>query len=553
MRFLRCVLIIQVVVLVGVGRLLAGPVSETGARQPKAAMEKFEMTSSLIPLPNEIELADGVCVLDGNSAMAAPKDAPAKLVLGGIVQIERLAGLRLKTAVAPVAGTRCIQWKRDEKIPAEGYRLTVTPEGVTLAASSDAGWLYGVQTLTQLLVDGAKTAGNDKAVAIEIPCVTIADAPRFAYRGFLLDSARHFQSVETIKRYLDLMAFYKLNKFHWHLTDDSAWRIEIAKYPKLTAVGAFPGKDGQEVNGFYTKVQIREIVAYAKERFITVIPEVDMPGHATAALFSYPEYSCKEGPFKRGKPGMLSFQKGVGQRLAFCAGNDATLGFLKDVLDEVMELFPGPIHIGGDERPKGNWSGCPKCQARMKALKLSKEDMLQNWLMAEINKHLVAGKRRSMAWAENIKGGVPEGQIVQAWHGGEDVKAVEAGRQVVNSIHNFTYLDYPSHGGQKPSHAKWMPVMGIGRVYNLDPHHRKFPKDKRHLVLGVEAPIWTEGVLTNRLDFKVFPRLLATVEVAWTQRPAKNFRRFMDRLRNHTAILKKLGVRYDDTLPEFKE
>ncbi len=516
-----------------------------------------ETTSSLIPQPNQIEQGEGSYRLDAKTVLtagpnlSAKQQATTKLLLG---QLKQYANLDIRFDKSPAAGTACIRLTLNDKLPKEGYQLDITKGGIVIQASADSGLFYGWQTLMQLVLADSK-ATEGKAPAVELPCLSITDTPRFQWRGFMLDSARHFQKPDVIKRYLDLMAFYKFNRFHWHLTDDTGWRIQIDKYPKLTQVGAALGNDDQEVNGFYTKDDIREIVAYAKARFITIIPEIDMPGHATAAIFSYPELTCKEGPFKRGKPGQDCFIE-LNGRLPFCAGNDKAFTFLKDVLTETIALFDGPIHIGGDERPKNNWNKCDKCSQRMKTLGLAKEDLLQNWMMNEINKHILKHDRRSMAWAENIEGGVPEKQIIQAWHKGEDVKAVKTGHQVVNSIHNSTYLDYPSDKNQQKTHARWMRrcLLTLDKCYNFKPRGgRGLTEAEKELIIGLEACLWTETVKNDRLDFKTFPRLLALAEVAWTEKSQANYKHFVARLRNHCPTMKKLGIKYDDQhTPELK-
>lgn len=516
---------------------------------------------TLIPNPLKVERVEGCFTFDSKTIVYVEKGNDELLAIAKMF-VERLkpaAGMKLKikktSEIVPRDGGVLLTTKpADQTLGTEGYELNISPKHILLRAPSAAGIFYGTQSIRQLLPKEIESTSKVDSVEWTVPCMNIYDKPAFQWRGFMLDSCRHFQTTDFIKRYLDLMAFHKLNVFHWHLTEDEAWRIEIKKYPKLTSMGAWPGTNAaeEELGGFYTEKDIREIVAYAKSRYITVVPEIDMPGHATAALVAYPELSCKGGPFNITGSGRKLFVTNNG-RHAFCAGNDETLVFIKDVLTEVIEMFDTPyIHVGGDERPKGLWDNCPKCQARIKELGLENESQLQNWFMVQVNDFIQSHRRRSMGWAENMEDGIPKNQIVQSWHPGETEFAVqEMGFQVVNSTNGFTYLDYPSSRQQKADHPDWMPVMGLKKMYSFSPVPKDFTVEQSRLILGIEAPIWTEEVKQERMDFKVFPRLLATIEIAWIPGDTKDFDEFCGRVKRYLERLDIMGVTYDKTLPSL--
>jgi len=332
------------------------------------------------------------------------------------------------------------------------YCLSVDQKGIRITGADAQGVFYGLQSLKQMLpaaiFDQDDTAHREAFSDLRIGFVKIEDVTRFKWRGFMLDSCRHIQTIDKIKQYIDLMALYKMNVFHWHLTDDEAWRAEIKKYPKLTSIGGYPGdrsKD-EELNGYYTQEQMREIVAYAHERYIKVVPEFDIPGHMNALLMAYPEHGCnKGGPLKMGEPGMRSFSSAAGRR-AICAGkHETTIPFIMEVFEELQTIFTdGLFHVGGDERPRGNWEKCTHCVALRNKQKLKDEHHLQNWFLNEVSERLRKRGIRTVGWAEHIQGGVPEGQIVQAWNKpSEALQGVRAGREVINSYNRKIYLDYP--------------------------------------------------------------------------------------------------------------
>lgn len=422
----------------------------------------------------------------------------------------------------------------DESLGIEDYRLMVEQDMITLCASREAGAFYAMESLIQLAPRQSVSPdgnGHERRIA----CVQIEDRPRFSWRGLMLDSARHYQDIPTIKAWVDRIASLKLNRFHWHLTDDEAWRIQIDKYPRLTEVAAWRGEGANRYGGFYTKDQAREIVAYAKERGITVIPEVEMPGHCNAAIYAYPELSCSSQPLKVGKEGWNAYTQ-VHGRLPFCVGRDQTLAFIKDILREVADVFDSPyIHVGGDERPAGIWSECPHCNERIKQAGLTNEDELHVWFMSHIAdfvKHDLG--RQSIGWAEKLDLGMPENQIIQGWHAGQSAAAIAAGRRTINSTHEWVYMDYPwTETGQKAM-PKWMPILPLSKVYAFDPTGEDARMEDSGLVLGSEAPVWTEFISSQeQLEEHLMPRLAALSEALWSTRNSKNFKDFKQRLHRY--------------------
>lgn len=428
---------------------------------------------------------------------------------------------------------------------AEAYELTVGSSVLTLRAATAAGLFRGAQTIRQLLSSNAATSSQPADVRWTFPGVRITDEPRYRWRGMLLDCCRHFMPREFVKRYIDLLACHKLNVLHWHLTEDQGWRIEIRRYPKLTEVGAWrratrasetPRDAGGRYGGFYTQAEIREIVAYAASRHITIVPEIELPGHALAALAAYPEYSCTGGPFEVG------VEWGVYDDV-YCAGNDATFQFLTDVLDEVIELFPGTyIHIGGDECPKKRWEACPKCQARMQSEGLKDAHELQSYFIRRIERHLNARGRRLIGWDEILEGGLAPNATVQSWRGLEGaIAAAKAGHDVICSPTSHCYLDYPQ--APDPSKPDWMAVTTLEKAYSFEPTPDALTAAEAKHVLGLEGNLWSERTPPpEAVDRQVFPRLCALAEVGWSAKEARNWDDFQRRLAVHIRRLRAQGV-----------
>ena len=405
-----------------------------------------------------------------------------------------------------------------ERLGAEGYALTIAQDKVVLRAARPAGLFYGMQTLRQLVM--ARSNGPSPAVApLSLPCFGIVDKPRYAWRGFMLDCCRHFFTKEFIKKCLDEMALFKLNRFHWHLTDDQAWRLAIKQFPELAEKGGTP------TGGYYTQEDVREIVAYAAARFITVVPEIEMPGHATAALTAYPDLSCTGGPFA------TMAQWGVFADV-YCAGNEKVFAFLEDVLDEVVELFPGPwVHVGGDECPKTRWQACPKCQARMQAAGLKDEAELQSWFIRRIEKHLKVRGKRLIGWDEILEGGLAPDATVMSWRGmAGGMAAARQQHDVVMAPTQFAYLDYcqgdPRY--EPPAIGGFLPLK---TVYAFEPTPPELDAPAAAHILGGQANLWTEYIATpEHASTMMWPRLAALAEVVWSAPARRGWDSFLLRL-----------------------
>lgn len=408
----------------------------------------------------------------------------------------------------------------------EGYQIEITPEQVTLRAAAAAGLFYAYQSFTQLLQGHAAADGRTGQLA-QLPCAHIRDKPRFGWRGLMLDSARHYQPVEQIIKLIDRLAALKLNRLHWHLTEDQGWRLEILGYPKLTGVGAWRNNGEGRYGGYYTQEQVREVVAYAKTRQITVIPEIEMPGHNLAALAAYPELGCNGASSEvTGEWGILD---GV-----YCAAKDQTFRFLENVLGEVAELFPSPyMHLGGDERKKGLWDNCPRCTEVRKANGLADEAALQKWFMQRVSGRVHESLcRRSIAWGDNIDMGGIEGQIVQGWLPEQAAKAARQGHDTINSTHEWVYMDYPQneqdHADRKPD---WMVVLTLEKAYQFDPIPQDLEPQYHHHVLGSEATLWSEYIPDEaEMYHQLFPRLYAFSEAVWSDPGVRDFADFTKRL-----------------------
>ena len=410
----------------------------------------------------------------------------------------------------------------------EGYTLAVNSNNVLLEASELNGLFYGVQTLRQLLPVEIETKVKVDNVEWKIPCVVILDEPEFVWRGLNLDCCRHFMTKEFVKRYIDLLAYHKFNTLHWHLTEDQAWRIEIKKYPELTKKGAFRTyDDGSVYGGFYTQEDIKEVVAYAQSRFINVVPEIEMPGHSTAAISCYPEISCTGGPFEVGTFWGIYYD-------IYCAGNEKTFQFLENVISEVVDLFPGKyIHIGGDEAPKNRWKECPKCQQRINDENLKDEHELQSYFVKRMEKFINSKGKQIVGWDEILEGGLAPEATVQSWRGVKGaIDAAKQGHDVIVSPTSHCYFDYP------------VDVTDMQKVYLFDPIPAELTDDERKHVLGSEGNMWTEYAPQELIDDRLFPRMIALSEVVWTYPAERDYESFRQRVQKHYDRLDVLGVTY---------
>jgi hexosaminidase len=411
----------------------------------------------------------------------------------------------------------------------ESYELTVRPNGVELRARSAAGIHNGLQTFRQLLppeIEAAPTAGTGRNWSL--PAVRIEDGPICRWRGLLLDCCRHFIPKPLIKKVIATIARYKLNRFHWHLTEDQGWRLEVRRFPRLTEVGAWrQAPDGTVHGGYYTHEDVREIVAFAAERAVTVVPEIEMPGHCRAALAAYPELSC------RGRSLPVPTEWGIFEDV-FCLGSDEVLDFLQEILVEVMELFPGRvIHCGGDECPPDRWRECPRCRKRLRAEGLREVRQLQGWFTGEMARLLQRYGRRLAGWDEILAGPVPPGAIVQAWQGSDAaVAAARAGHEVIHSPTSSAYFDYP------------LEKIDLETVFGFDPIPTELVGPERDRILGGECNLWTERAPADTIESKLFPRLLAMAERLWSPRGTVDYSGFREKVRRHYRRLDLLGIRY---------
>jgi hexosaminidase len=405
------------------------------------------------------------------------------------------------------------------------YRMNITPKGILINAEFDEGVFYGIQTIRQLMPVEAEQ--KKLKLPLQLSSMLIQDGAKFPHRGLLLDCCRHFMSVDFIKNYIDVLAYYKMNVLHWHLTEDQGWRIQIDKYPLLTEVGAWrTEKDGTKYGGFYTKEQIREIVAYASVRHITVIPEIELPGHSSAAIAAYPALSCTHAPIQ------VENEWGVFKDI-YCAGDEYTFEFLENVLTEVCELFPSPyIHIGGDEAPKFRWEQCEKCQRRLKQEKLKDEAELQTYFIERIATFLQSKGKRIIGWDEILEGGIPADAMIQSWRGMEGgEQAAKAGHNVIMSPTSHCYFDYG------------LSSTDMEEVYNFNPIPASLSVAESKYIRGGECNMWTEHAPQEMVDSKVFPRMLALAEVLWTYPDQRNYSAFSKRVEEHYERLRALDIK----------
>ncbi len=522
-------------------------------------------TLTVVPYPNEVEITAGTFNAAGaDFHYSADFDEGAKAVITNFAQQLSLVTGRESVADENESEKGFI-FILDPAMPDEAYSLSISRNAAVVKASSLRGVNYAVQTMKQMLP--VEIFGNEKASgkSWKLKCAEINDAPRFDYRGFLLDDARNFFGMEAVKKYLDIMEIHKLNKFHWHLTDDQGWRIEIKKYPKLTEVGSirkesFIGHpsfsnefDGTPYGGYYTQEQIKEIVAYAASKGIDVIPEIDLPGHMQAALASYPELGCTGGPYE-------VLTRWIVSKDVLCAGKEGTYEFLEDVLNEVTELFPYEyIHIGGDECPKDSWAKCPHCQAKIKALGLkdegrySAEHYLQSYVMERVNAFLASKGRKVIGWDEILDGKIGKTATIMSWRGtGGGLKAAKLGNDVIMSPNSHTYVDRylaPEIWTEPVAMGGFVP---IERSYGFDPQAGMTDEEKVH-VIGVQANMWTEYIAdTEYLEYMLNPRLAAISEVQWCNLDNKSWERFVASADDICRIYDFMGYNYSTHVFEVR-
>lgn len=511
---------------------------------------------AVIPRPDVLTARTGAFTLRASSVLHADPlfvDVAHRFAR----DIANPTGLDL-TVRASSEGAGGIRLVRDRTLASEGeeaYRLDVTPAGIVVRASAPAGAFYALQTVRQLLPPAILRDARVQNVAWTVPAVHIEDTPRFSWRGAHLDVSRHFMPKEFVRKYIDLLALHKLNRFHWHLTEDQGWRIEIKKYPRLTDVGscrdqtlvgsyvADPAKrvfDGKKHCGFYTQDDVREIVAYAAERFVTVVPEIEMPGHAQAAIAAYPQLGVR--------PDTTVSVYGVwGVSEYILNADDSTISFMQDVLSEVLTLFPGPfIHIGGDEAIKNQWKASPQIKARIKQLGLKDEHELQSWFIRQMDTFLTKKGRRLIGWDEILEGGLAENATVMSWRGMDGgIAAAKAGHDVVMAPGSHTYFDHYQSLDKKSEPLAIGGFLPMDTVYSFEPVPSSLsPQEAKH-ILGAQAQVWTEYIQTPKdVEYMLFPRLSALAEVLWSSKANRDYPNFMARMTTHEQRLKALDVNY---------
>ncbi len=510
---------------------------------------------TIVPAPSRVVPGEGTFVLTPETALVAVSSA-AEVAALFAQQIAPATGFALPVMDALPGNRPAIIFVLDEaaaELGAEGYHLTVTPSRVTVRAAQPAGLFYAAQSLRQLLPPEVFRQSLVEGVTWTMPCVEIEDAPRFRWRGAMLDVCRHFMPTDFVLRYIDLLALHKLNVFHWHLTDDQGWRIEIKKYPRLTEIGAWRKEtlvgrmqrdaemvfDGIPHGGFYTQDDIREVVAYAQARHVTVVPEIEMPGHAQAAIAAYPELG-NTGE----SPGVRTYW-GISENVFNV--EESTIAFLQDVLTEVLDLFPGTfIHVGGDEAPKKQWRESPAAQARMQALGLHDEEELQSYFIRQMDAYLTAKGRRLLGWDEILEGGLAENATVMSWRGVRGgVAAATSGHDVVMAPNTYTYFDYYQSADRDTEPLAIGGFLPLEGAYAFEPVCEGIDAEYAHHVLGGQGQIWTEYIATpEHVEYMAFPRLCALAEAVWTPAEGRNYADFLARLAVHLQRLDGLDVHY---------
>lgn len=520
-----------------------------------ACSEKRTLNSDyeIIPKPLDVNckgdasflLKDGVAVIypENNRKM---QDNAEFLV----DYVERQTGVKLTShAGMPVDGAICLTLDLSDD-NAEAYKLIVNDKRVCISGASEAGVFYGIQTLRKSL-----PVAQD--INMNLSAVEIYDKPRFAYRGAMLDVARHFYTVDEVKTFIDMLALHNINRFHWHLTDDQGWRIEIKKYPKLMSVASerketvvgrwYSGiYDGKPYGGYYTQDELRDVIDYAAKRHITIIPEVDLPGHMQAALTAYPELGCTGGPYE------VRTIWGVSQDV-LCVGNDFTLQFVKDVLSEVADIFPSEyIHIGGDECPKVRWEKCPKCQERIKSLGLksdakhTKEQRLQSYMIQEAAKYLKEKGKRIIGWTEILEGGLVPDATLMSWIGESGgIEAAHQHHDVIMTPNTYLYFDYYQSKKVEDEPLAIGGYLPIEKTYNYEPMPKELTEEEQQYIKGVQANLWTEYIpVFSQVQYMVLPRLGAAAEVQWTDPSKKDYKDFLRRVPHLVAVYDCYGWNY---------
>ena len=512
--------------------------------------KKTEADYGIIPLPQSV-------TLEQHKPFVLKKSTPIVFEAGDALMEKNaqfLAGyIQQATGYAPKlssGGSHAIRLSVDTSIQEnEGYKLTINEQGIELAGASHAGVFYGIQTLRKSIPAAAVN------MEVELPAAVIQDYPRFEYRGMMLDVSRHFLPADSVKAFIDILALHNINRMHWHLSDDQGWRIEIKKYPKLTEIGSKRKEtvigrnsgeyDGKPYEGFYTQDEIRDIIAYADAKYITIIPEIDLPGHQQAALAAYPELGCTGGPYE------VWTQWGISDDV-ICAGNEQAMQFLEDVLAEVIDLFPSEyIHVGGDECPKIRWESCPKCQALIVAEGIkgdkshSKEEYLQSYVISRMERFVESKGRHIIGWDEILEGGLAPNATVMSWRGvAGGIEAANQNHDVIMTPNSYLYFDYYQTTDTPNEPLAIGGFLPVERVYSFEPTEG-IPADKQKFVKGVQANLWCEYIPTfAQVQYMIMPRIAALAEVQWTMPEKKDYETFLYRLARMTELYDRLGYNY---------
>ena len=507
----------------------------------------------IVPRPVSYEAQKGKLSLSSKSVIYVADKSLVRPATMFVSYVAAEKGIQLAVVENQPKGKGVIALSVDKSLAEEEYLLDVTKKGVVIKGGSEKAVFYGLQSLRQVVFNS-----QSKGDKVAVECMSVKDKPHFGYRGNMLDVCRHFFTVEQVKEYIDILAMHKINNFHWHLTEDQGWRIEIKKYPKLTEVGSVrketqvgrysrretPKYDGKPYGGFFTQDEVRDVVRYATERYIEVIPEIDMPGHMVAALASYPELGCTQGPYE------VRTRWGISKDV-LCAGRESTFKFIEGVLDEVVALFPSKyIHIGGDECPKHRWKECPECQKRIAAEGLKDEHELQSYFMQRIEKYLAKHGRNIIGWDEILEGGVSPTATVMAWRGAKrGIAAAKLGNKVVMTPTHYCYLDYAQTSNRKANNE---PICGGGNgkrpltmrtAYSFNPYDQLNEQEQK-FIIGVQGNMWTEYVAEyDHLQRMILPRMAAIAEVGWSH-GNKDYDDFTRRMHLLRKLYDKCGYKY---------
>ena len=508
-------------------------------------------TISIIPQPQSVVEMDGTFTITKDTRICLDDMSEEMLRVAGFLneRLRQAAGFELEVVSEP-GKDNFIAFRNTEGVP-ESYTMNAGPDSFVVGYADGAGAFYAIQTLLQLLPVEIFSQEVRKGIEWTIPCCSISDAPRFKYRGMHLDVCLHYFDLEFLKRYIDIMAAHKVNRFHWHLTEDQGWRLEIKKYPLLTEKGQWRKEtvigslgsgiyDGIPHGGYYTQEQVKELVKYAADRYVTIIPEIELPGHALAAIACYPELSCGlEDHYE------TATRWGIFKQV-YCP-KESTFAFLEDVFDEVFELFPSElVHIGGDECPKASWKACPDCQALIKKLGLKDEYELQSYFVTRMEKYINSKGRQIIGWDEILQGGLAPNAKVMSWLGEEGgIKAAQQHHEVVMSPHQKYYLDY----WQADPYSEPLAMSGpttLRTMYEYEPVPEVLTKEESKYIIGVEGCVWTEYMPTpERVEYMAWPRMCAIAETGWTH-SEKDWDGFTRRLEKHFGRLDGMGVDYCD-------